>query len=79
MKNPELQEMLQLMVEQGVKNALQQRGQNGGANLAAENTPKTSRQTGRNNLPTVKSPSDTTIYAPVIKMIPCQRAVKSIF
>ena len=78
MKNPELQEMLQKMVERGVKNALEQHNQASTSRQNVPVTPKGYQQSGINCLPTIKSPSDTTIYAPALKMTPQRGVINSI-
>ena len=67
LQSPELQRMMMNMVEEGMKSALKQ------AYPAGPGTPGNSgavegKGVSRNNC--VKSPSDTTIYAPALKLVP---------
>ena len=62
MQSPELQAMLMNMVQEGVKMALQQ-GNVMGTPMASEGNVKA-------KVSNVKSPSDTTIYVPALKLTP---------
>ena len=69
---PELQMMMQRMVEQGVKNALEQAQlQTPPARMVGQATPVPAGKMGiveRVQVNRIKSPADTTIYAPALKM-----------
>ena len=68
MQSPELQQMFQSMIKEGVKSALEQQSQQGNNSLreTAVTQPKTGMEKPKDFA--MKSPSDTTIYVPALRL-----------
>ena len=74
-ENPVIQRMLHAMVERKLKEALesQNKGDQKNQNKVLQETPKS--KDGKKRGQVLKSPSDTTIYAAVLKLVPNCRGV----